>query len=298
MLGVMLLENPQNWIDTHVHADAPERGLIGISGSINESALESFRAANAQANLQMGVIPAVERANWLTVQHLAHRLQWAYALGIHPLYTANAAMADVEALDGVIAQQQSDRLLVAVGEIGLDLFVPALKTQAALAKQEALYRAQLKLGRKHSMPVVLHVRRSADLLLKHLRQIDVPGGIAHAFNGSEVQAKALIDRGFKLGFGGAMTYTAATQLRHLAATLPLNAIVLETDSPDIPPHWLYTPAALRVQGHTQPPNTPSQMCRIAQTLADLRGMPLAELAHATRANALQALPKLAGLLGD
>ena len=147
--------------------------------------------------------------------------------------------------------------------------------------------------------MILHVRRSADGLLKHLREIQPAGGwrgIAHAFNGSQQQAEEFIKLGFKLGFGGAVTFETALQLRRLAADLPLTALVMETDSPDIPPHWLYTTAAERAQGVAQGRNEPSELPRIAQVVAELRGIPLIELAQATTANALQVLPKLAALL--
>jgi TatD DNase family protein len=181
---------------------------------------------------------------------------------------------------------------VAVGEIGLDGFVPELNTPDALAKQQQFYKAQLKLAQQHQLPVILHVRRSADLLLKGLRDTSVVGGIAHAFNGSLQQAQAFIALGFKLGFGGALTYDRALQLRRLATELPLSAIVLETDAPDIPPHWLYTTAEQRAAGQPQGRNEPAELPRIAQVLADLRGITLEALAAATRANAREALPRL------
>ena len=149
------------------------------------------------------------------------------------------------------------------------------------------------------MPVILHVRRSADKLLKHLRELVPDGGwhgIAHAFNGSEQQAMEFIRLGFKLGFGGAVTFEPALQLRRLAALLPLEALVMETDSPDIPPHWVYRTAAQRAQGQPQGRNEPGELPRIAGQLAGLRGMPLEALAAATTANAQQALPRLKGLV--
>ena len=139
-------------------------------------------------------------------------------------------------------------------------------------------------------------RRSADKLLKGLRDIAVPGGIAHAFNGSLQQAQAFIALGFKLGFGGAVTYDRALQLRRLAAELPASALVLETDAPDIPPHWLYTPAEQRAAGQPQGRNAPAELPRIAEVVAGLRGLPLAALARSTSANACVALPRLAGLV--
>ena len=155
----------------------------------------------------------------------------------------------------------------------------------------------MQLARRFDLPVILHVRRSADRLLKGLREVPVSGGIAHAFNGSLQQARAFIALGFKLGFGGALTFERALQLRRLATQLPPEALVLETDAPDMPPHWLYRTALERAAGTPQSRNSPAELPRIAQVLADLRGVPLAALAAQTTANALQALPRLRGRVG-
>jgi TatD DNase family protein len=162
-------------------------------------------------------------------------------------------------------------------------------------RQAFFYREQLKLARKHGLPVIVHVRRSADALLKHLRELPTGGGIAHAFNGSPQQAQVFIDLGFRLGFGGAVTFEPARRLRELVATLPLCALVLETDSPDIPPQWLYATAAQRAAGRPQGVNTPAELPRIGAVVAGLRGISPDELARANRANAFAALPRLAAL---
>jgi len=154
------------------------------------------------------------------------------------------------------------------------------------------YTAQLQLARQHGLPVILHVRRSADLLLKGLRQVGVTGGMAHAFNGSVQQAQAFVDLGFALGMGGAMTFERATALRELARTLPLDALVLETDAPDIPPQWIYRTAEARASGAAQGRNTPAQLPRIAQVLAELRGIEPEALAQASSRNARRVLPRL------
>jgi TatD DNase family protein len=213
------------------------------------------------------------------------------------LYVPQASDADLEALQAQIAQHHADPRLVAVGEIGLDFFVPALSTPAMRDKQEYFYRAQLQMAAQAQLPVVLHVRRSADRLLKHLRALRPAAGwrgIAHAFNGSAVQAQTFVDLGFKLGFGGALTFERALQLRRLAQTLPLDAIVVETDAPDIPPHWLYVTAQARQSGTPQACNTPAEIPRIAQALAQLRGIELEALQAAVWRNAQSALPKLVG----
>ena len=278
------------WIDSHAHLDAPE-----------------FAADRAQVQVQTRAaavehcfIPAVERANWDTVRALAHYQGDSYGLGIHPLYVPQADESDLQALDAALTAHYSDPRLVAVGEIGLDFFVPELCSPEMREKQEFFYRAQLALARKHDLPVVLHVRRSADRLLKYLRAVGPGGyrwrGIAHAFNGSDAQAQSFVDIGFKLGFGGAVTFERALQLRSLARTLPLEALVLETDAPDIPPHWLYRSAAARAQGLAQGRNTPDQVPRIAQVVAGLRALELEPLRSAVWRNTLQALPKIAALV--
>ena len=270
------------WIDTHAHLDAPE--LAHDVDAVREQ-------ARAQGVVHC-VLPAVERSNWDSVRLLAHRHGDSYALGIHPLYTGRAQDEDLELLAHTLQQHRADPRLVAVGEIGLDYFVPGLDAE----RQQRFYREQLVLARRFDLPVILHVRRSADQLLKALRQVKVRGGIAHAFNGSLQQAQAFVALGFKLGFGGAVTYDRALQLRRLATELPLGSLVMETDSPDIPPHWLYTTAADRAQGQPQGRNTPAELPRIAQVVADLRGMAVADLAQVTTANACAALPGLQKLL--
>ena len=270
------------WIDTHCHLDAAEF----------DTDRDAVRRRAASAGVLHCVLPAVEAGNFAAVQQLAHRHGDSYALGIHPLATGRAAEADLRTLDDALGAARSDARLVAVGEIGLDYFVPGLDAP----RQELFYREQLALARRHALPVILHVRRSADRLLKELRARPVAGGIAHAFNGSLQQARAFVDLGFKLGFGGAVTFERALQLRRLAAELPLSAIVLETDSPDIPPHWLYRTAQQREHGEPQGRNEPAELPRIAQVVAQLRGMDATELAAATTRNAVAALPRLAAII--
>jgi TatD DNase family protein len=273
------------WIDTHCHLDAAEF----------DADRDAVRQSARAAGVTRCVIPAVHAAHWAEVAKLAERHGDAYALGIHPLYVPQAQEDDVLALDQALRERAGDPRLVAVGEIGLDFFVPELCTPEMRERQWFFYTAQLKLAQKHSLPVVLHVRRSADLLLKGLRQCPVVSGIAHAFNGSTQQAQAFVDMGFALGFGGTLTYERSLQLRRLACELPLSALVLETDAPDIPPQWLYQTAEQRALGATQGCNSPAELPRIAQVLAGLRGLPLTDLAAATSANACRVLPQLAAL---
>ena len=277
------------WIDTHCHLDAAEFSpdVAGV------------RARAAAGGVAHCVVPAVAAGNFAAVRRLAHEFSDSYALGIHPLCVPQAQEADLQTLDAELALRKTDPRLVAVGEIGLDYFVPALLQSPMRERQEYFYREQLKLARKHGLPVILHVRRSADKLLKHLRELVPEGGwsgTGHAFNGSEQQAMAFIKLGFKLGFGGTVTFDSARQIRRLASQLPLETLVMETDSPDIPPHWLYKTAEQRADGQNQGRNEPGELPRIAGVLAQLRGIPAEALAAATTANALQAFPKLKGLL--
>lgn len=260
--------------DTHCHLDAaefaPDRAPV-IADAI-------------AAGLGAILVPAVEVGNFAAVKALATSsrasggapthgaaaspgLAIYAAYGIHPMYTPRAAESDL----AVLHRWLCDERPVAVGEIGLDGFVPGLD----LARQEWFFAEQLKLAREFDLPVLLHIRRAQDRVLKQLRKIRVKGGIAHAFNGSRQQADEFIKLGFKLGVGGAMTFGGSTRIRALVAELPLDCLVLETDAPDIPPAWL---AGGR--------NTPAELAKIAAVLAELRGEPAATVAETTTRNAL------------
>ncbi|TCJ16280.1 TatD family deoxyribonuclease [Parasulfuritortus cantonensis] len=252
-------------VDTHSHLDAaefdPDRDAV------------YGRACAAGVTTQ--VVPAISTANGRAVAAACQRYPGCRpAWGMHPIYVDSHAEGDLAELRRQVEAWRP----VAIGEIGLDLFVPGLD----FVRQEFFYAEQLKIARDYDLPVLLHCRRAVDAILKHLRRTRVPGGIAHAFNGSRQQADAFLNLGFRLGFGGAFTWERATRLRALAVELPLEAIVLETDSPDIPPAWL---------GRAR--NEPAELARIAATLAELRGLDPAEVARATSANARAVLPALA-----
>ncbi|MBG6082040.1 TatD DNase family protein [Rubrivivax gelatinosus] len=271
------------WVDTHCHLDAAE------FAADRDAVVARARAAG----VVLQVIPAVEAANFDAVREIAQRHGLAYALGIHPLYVGRAADEDLERLAEELRRRRDDPRLVAVGEIGLDLFVAGLD----LERQRRFYLAQLALARDAGLPVILHVRRSADLLLHGLRRVEVAGGIAHAFNGSDAQAAQFAALGLRLGFGGAMSFERALQIRRLAAALPEHVPVLETDAPDIPPQWLYRSAAERAAGARPGRNEPAELPRIAGTLAGLRGWTPEHTAAVTTANAFAALPRLSALNG-
>jgi TatD DNase family protein len=252
-------------IDTHCHLDAAEF----------DADRAAVLAAARAGGVKMLVVPSVERANFAAVASLARaEPDVAPAFGIHPMYVDRAEDEDLGALVSQIERTSP----VAVGEIGLDRFVEARDD----ARQERYFVAQLELARRFDLPVLLHVRRAVDQVLYHLRRQRVAGGIAHAFNGSAQQAAEFIKLGFKLGVGGTATFSGSTRVRGLVRDLPQNAIVLETDAPDIPPAWL---------GGAR--NAPAELPRIAAVVAELRGTTAGAVADFTTANACAVLPRLA-----
>lgn len=252
------------FVDTHCHLDAAEF----------DADRDEVAAAARAAGVAAMIVPSVDRSGIGAVAALCSRQMGCRpAYGIHPLFVGAASDDDLAAL--ALRLEGSDA--VAVGEIGLDYFDPSADRE----RQQYFFAAQLRIARDRGLPVLLHARRAHDAVLGALRRARVCGGIAHAFNGSMQQARAFLDLGFRLGFGGAMSYDRARRIRELAATLPLSAIVLETDAPDIPPVWQ---AGRRSE--------PSDIPRTAAVLATLRGSSVDEVAAATTFNALEVIPLL------
>lgn len=255
-------------IDSHCHLDALE--FSDEQDAIIKNALHH--------GVEKIIIPAVNRKSFDDVIELRKKFpNCFYALGFHPMYIHDMKDGDMDTLKSYLKTYEP----VAVGEIGLDFFV----TKDNKTIQEEIFVAQLKLANAFDLPVIMHVRHAIDDVLKNLRRYPVKGGIAHAFNGSMQQAEAFIEMGFKLGFGGAMTYKRATHIQALAKSLPIESIVLETDAPDIPPSWL---------GH-QGRNTPGELHQIATFFAELRGMNLTSVIETSHQNTLDALPKIVQL---
>ena len=269
------------WFDSHCHLDAPEF-IDDLEQVINR----------AKDHLVEGLLlPAVQSSDFQKVVQLTHASvkslpKICYTLGIHPLYTNQANESDIQLLEDAIQQHIDDPRFVGVGEIGLDYFVDHLDN----AKQEWFFDEQLKLAKKYELPVILHVRRSQDQILKRLRTARLSGGIAHAFNGSFVQAQEFLKLNFKLGLGGAMTYERALQIRRLATDLPLDSFVLETDAPDIPPAWI-----TQAVGHANRRNEPFELAKIAKQFAELRRISDDDLAKQININLSQVLPRWAKL---
>ncbi|MDP2880038.1 MAG: TatD family hydrolase [Azonexus sp.] len=251
-------------IDTHCHLDAAEF----------DADRDAVYAAAMAAGVGRIVVPGVTvNRKFRPKAKIAGYPACLEAYGIHPLYVDQSSPEDLSRLRDWLEQAPP----LAVGEIGLDFYVEGID----IGRQTHFFIEQLKLARAFDLPVLLHVRRAIDPVLKQLRRIGVRGGIAHAFNGSRQQADEFIKLGFALGFGGAMTFSGSTRIRELVRTLPLESIVLETDAPDIPPAWL--------NGGR---NAPAELPRIAEVLAELRGIPLPALVAQTAANARAVLPAL------
>lgn len=248
-------------IDTHCHIDVEEFAADRAA----------VLARCRQAGVTRLVVPAVLASGWRHLLDLCAREPGLLpALGLHPVYLDRHRDADVAALAEWIARERP----IAVGEIGLDYFVTDLDRQ----RQQALFEAQLGIAREAGLPVILHVRKAHDQVLATLKRLRVRGGIAHAFNGSLQQAQQYIDLGFKLGFGGMLTYQRSSKLRALARDLPLDALVLETDAPD-----------MTVAAHHGERNSPEYLPDCLHALAGVRAADPEEIARATSRNAEQVL---------
>ena len=261
-------------IDTHCHLDVEEfdadRSVI----------LERCRTAG----ISQIIVPAIHAAGWGKLLELCKQEIGLYpAIGLHPVYVHSHRDEDLSALEEMLVTEQP----VAVGEIGLDFFLTELDQQ----RQLEVFEAQLHIAREAGLPVILHVRKAHDQVLAALRRIRVVGGIAHAFNGSLQQAQQYLDLGFKLGFGGTLTYERSSKIRQLAHDLPLEAIVLETDAPD-----------MVVSQHRGERNSPEYLPEILAALVEVRQEEAITLAQQTTFNACEVLaighePQLSGQKG-
>jgi TatD DNase family protein len=247
-------------IDTHCHLDLP------AFDADREDVLKRAR----EAGVSELVIPSVRSSGWdRLVSYCSADKGLHYALGLHPVFLEQHDGKDLLLLEEKLSASDP----VAIGETGLDYYVPGLDR----TRQEYLFISQLELASTAGLPVILHVRKAHDQVLALLRQYPVVGGIAHAFNGSMQQAGKYIDLGFKLGFGGMLTYERSRHLRTLARDLPLGALVLETDAPD-----------MAVAKHHGERNSPEYLPDCLLALAEARGQDAKDVAETTFANALEA----------
>lgn len=256
------------WIDTHTHFDA------AVFDKTRADDWAKAQSLGVSAQFVMGVAPF----NFAIIQRLAAEFRGTYfCLGIHPMYVMPLDLSSAIAqLKQAIERNLSNPHFIGIGEIGLDGFVDNVDWD----KQVNFFTAQLKLARDYDLPVFLHIRKAQDHILKYLNRFRIHRGIAHAFNGSEQQVGRYIEQGFKLGFGGALTFERAKNLHRLAANLPLGALVLETDSPDMSPAWAY-----------QQTNYSYHLPRIAEALAAIRGVSPADLAKSLKHNSYQVIQR-------
>ncbi len=247
------------FVDTHCHFDFPP-----FSG--NET--ESLELAYAQG-VRSIIVPTISAQRFQQVLELANRYPMLYAaLGLHPLYIAQHREQDINVLVQALAQKPNK--LVAIGEIGLDLFMD----DPQLERQISLLKAQLKLAKRYDLPVILHSRHSHDQLSRELRNAAVPRcGVVHGFSGSLSQAQAFIKLGYFIGVGGTITYERAQKTRQVIAQLPLSALLLETDAPDMP-----------LAGYQGQPNRPERVRQVFETLCQLRPESPAVIAEAILVN--------------
>jgi len=248
-------------IDSHCHLDVDD--------------FDTDRSAILQrchaAGVTKIVVPAIHAAGWGKLLELCRQETALYpALGLHPVFIDSHRDVDLTELEEKLAEEDP----IAVGEIGLDFFLTELNPQ----RQQEIFEAQLRMARDAGLPVILHVRKAHDQVLATLRRIRVPGGIAHAFNGSMQQAQQYLELGFKLGFGGTLTYEGSNKIRKLAHDLPLEAIVLETDAPD-----------MVVSQHRGERNSPEYLPEILAALVEVRQEDAQSLAEKTTLNVCEVL---------
>lgn len=213
------------------------------------------------------IIPAIESKTWPKLLELCDSHKELYpALGLHPVFIEQHLADDIHKLEQLLEHSSP----VAIGEIGLDFYIKELDQ----GKQLELFEQQLLVARNHNLPVILHVRKAHDQILKLLTKIKVKGGFCHAFNGSMQQAEKYIELGFKLGFGGTLTYPNSTKIHSLAKALPLESIVLETDAPD-----------MVVESHRGERNSPEYITESLTALAEIRDQDIEVIAQQTTQNA-------------
>jgi TatD DNase family protein len=249
-------------IDTHTHLDFPDF----------DSDRREVLAHSRTLGVQRMVVLGVYRHNWQRLWDLVQADAGLFAaFGLHPVYLDDHKPADLTELGDWLTRLHGHRQLCAVGEIGLDYFLEQLDRE----RQQSLFEAQLKLAVDFQLPALLHVRRSHAAVIATLKRIRLPrGGIIHAFSGSREEAHEYIKLGFKLGLGGAATWPQALRMHKVLAHLPLNAVVLETDAPDMAPAM-----------YPSQRNSPEHLPAICTALAERMGTSPLSLAEASTRNA-------------
>ena len=257
--------------DTHCHLDMVKSAEIAIQRA-NRKGVKSF------------LVPSVHKRNFSLVKKIAQENKTVfYVLGIHPCFVETSELTDLVALELEIQRCLRDKKFLGIGEIGIDFFRKDLDKQ----KMEFFFEAQLQLAEKYRVPVVMHIRKAQDRVLKYYRKYTLTGGLAHAFTGSPTQLTNFLKEGILLGFGGTLTYDRSTRIRNLFQLVPDHGYVLETDSPDMSPSW----------SEKNDQNTPENLLGIAEVAARLRSSTVEKIADLTSRNMNRVFPRLA-LLRD
>lgn len=252
-------------IDTHCHFDFPP--------FCDDPAKWMSRAR--AVGVKALIVPSVSAGKWAPVIRLAATFPTVYySLGLHPLWISSHQDGDIDKLDFALSEASthsaSIKQCVAIGECGLDFAMDSPQVE----KQIVLVQQQLALAEKYRLPVILHCRKAHNQLLQLLNQFPTVNGVLHGFTGSEQLGLEYIRRGFLLGIGGSITYPRANKTRNAVAALPLSALVLETDAPDMP-----------ICGFQGEVNLPERLPTIAQTLAQLKGVLVDDIIQSTTENA-------------
>ena len=244
-------------VDSHSHFDAAEF----------DADRDAAHARALDAGVDVQIVPAVDRAGWPNLKAVCARFPGLYpAYGLHPMFLAGHRPEHLRELRAWIEREQP----VAIGECGLDFFADGLDAQA----QHLYFDGQLQLAREFDLPVIVHARRAVDAVIMAIRKVGGLRGVVHSFSGSAEQAAQLHRLGFLLGIGGPVTYERAKRLRRIVADVPLEQLLLETDSPDQPN-----------ASHRGERNEPAHLVEVLEVVATLRNATRDDIARATTANA-------------
>lgn len=244
-------------VDSHCHLD------VDAFDADRSQVIERAR----RAGITRQVVPAIDAAGWPGLRDICASNAGLYpAYGLHPMFVDRHLPAHLVELRDWVQREKP----VAIGECGLDFFVPELDADA----QARIFEAQLLLAREFDLPLIVHARRAVDAVIAAIRRVGRIRGVIHSFSGSSQQANQLFGLGFMIGLGGPVTYQRANRLRTLAQTVPLDHLLLETDAPDQPD-----------SGHRGQRNEPARMIHVLRAIAELRGAAPQDIADATTANA-------------
>lgn len=246
-------------IDSHAHID--DKQLAKDLPDVLARALSNGIIAQ--------VVPATHRENWPHIQSLCNEHDELFACyGLHPCFMDHHTSEHLHDLAYWLGRETP----AAVGECGLDYSCDDVDKSA----QQRLFAGQLSLAREFRLPIVIHAHKAVEDVIRMIRSSGHNHGLVHSFNGSLQQATRLIDLGYKLGFGGAVTYSRATRLQELIKAIPVESIVLETDAPYQPPS--------QYNGQR---NEPAYITDVLRCVSEVKNLPVEELAQATTGNAIE-----------